>query len=131
MNEKTKIEWLKRVLYFKIVVVLLLWALPSWIAPATFLKALGVNVPSDQFFMRMFGAAQLALALLFYFAMQNPLRNRDIIRFAVFDNAIAFVTIIGYHLAFGIKTQMIWVSAVLVLFFAAAFYVLTPADKMD
>jgi hypothetical protein len=129
MNETTKIEWLKRVLNFKIIVVLLLWALPAWIGPATFLKALNINVPNDQFFMRMFGATQLGLGLLYYYALQNPVLNRDVIRYAVYDNGIAFITIIGYHLAFGIKSSMIWVSAILVLFFAAAFYMLTPQEK--
>ena len=129
MNEETKIIWLKRVLVLKIVVVLVMWALPSWIAPVSLLNALNVSVPDDQFFMRMFGATQIGLAFLFWLALKNPVKNRDMIRYGVVDNSVAFFTIIGYHFAFGITDPLVWVSAVLVLFFAIAFYVLTPKES--
>lgn len=127
MDEKTKILWLQRVLVFNIIVAILVWGLPLWIGPKTLLTALKITVPSDLFYMRLFGAVQLALAYLLWLAYQNPTMNRDIIRYNVVQNAVILVTIVGYQLAFGIKDPLIWFSALLVLFFGAAYYMLTPA----
>ena len=38
MNEETKLTWLKRVLLFKIVVVALLFGLPTWLGTTSFLQ---------------------------------------------------------------------------------------------
>jgi hypothetical protein len=126
MNEETKLIWLKRLLIFKILVVLLVWALPSWIAPEGVLKLFGVVMPEDPFFMRIFGAVQMGLIVLYWFAYQNPIRNRDIIRYAVVDNTLSFLTILGVAFTTGITNPTIWISAVLVAFFAVAFYFLIP-----
>jgi hypothetical protein len=127
MNEESKITWLKRLLIVKIVVVLLLWALPSWIAPESVLNLFGVTMPEDPFFMRIFGAVQLGLVFLYWFAYRNPVRNRDIIKYAVIDNALSFITILGVAFTTGITNPTIWVSAVLVALFAIGFYILIPA----
>ncbi len=127
MDEKTKILWLQRVLVFNMIVAILVWGLPLWIGPKTLLTALKITVPGDLFYMRLFGAIQLALAYLLWLAYQNPTMNRDIIRYNVVQNAVILLTIVGYQLAFGIKDPLIWFSALLVLFFGAAYYMLTPA----
>ena len=126
MNEETKIVWLKRVLILKMLIVLLMWALPSWIAPEPVLKLFGVAMPEDPFFMRIFGGVQLGLVFLYWFAYQNPVKNRDIIRYAVIDNTLSFLTILGVAFTTGITNPTIWVSAVLVAIFAVAFYFLVP-----
>jgi uncharacterized membrane protein YoaK (UPF0700 family) len=69
---------------------------------------------------------QTGLIFLYWFAYQNPVKNRDIIRYAVIDNALSFLTTIGVGLTTGITNPTIWVSAVLVLFFAIAVWYLTP-----
>ena len=126
MDEKTKYEWLKKILLFNVFVAVLLWGLPLWIAPKTFLNALGITVPGDLFYMRIFGATELALAYLYWLAYQNLAMNRDIVRFAVIVNAATLLTLVGYQLAYGIKDQAVWFSAVIMLFLAAAYYMLTP-----
>jgi len=126
MNEETKIAWLKRVLIFKMLVVLLLWGLPTWLAPGSILKMLGESIPTPPFYMRIFGATQIGLVFLYWLAYQNPVKNRDMIRYAVVDNTIAFLTMMGYAATIGISNPTVWVSAVLVLFFAIAFYILIP-----
>lgn len=126
MNTEIKLIWLKRVLILKIVIVALLWGLPSLLAPEPVLKLFGVIMPEDPFFLRIFGATQCGLVFLYWFAYQNPVVNRDIIRYAVIDNALAFLTIVGVGLTTGISNPTIWISAVLVLLFAIAFWVLTP-----
>jgi hypothetical protein len=57
---------------------------------------------------------------------QNPVKNRDIIRYAVVDNSLAFLTILGVGLTTGISNLLRWVSDGLVLFFAACFWYLMP-----
>jgi len=126
MNEQSKITWLKRVLILKILVVALLWGIPTWLAPEAILKLFGEVLPNPPFYMRIFGATQIGLVFLYWLAFRNPAKNRDIIRYAVVDNAIAFLTMMGYAVTVGITNPTVWVSAALVLFFAIAFYFLTP-----
>ncbi|MBM3125305.1 MAG: hypothetical protein FJZ87_09560 [Chloroflexi bacterium] len=126
MNEGTKLIWLKRVLIFKMLVVALLWGLPTWLAPESILAIFGETLPEPPFYMRIFGATQIGLVFLYWLAYRNPVRNRDMIRYAVVDNSVAFLTMLGYAFTVGITNPTVWVSAGLVLFFAIAFYVLTP-----
>lgn len=128
MNAESKLVWLKRVLIAKIVIVALMWGLPSLLAPAPILKLFGVDMPADPFFLRIFGAVQCGLVFLYWFAYKNPVKNRDIIRYAVIDNALSFLTIIGVGLTTGISNPTVWVSAVLVLLFAIAFWYLIPKE---
>jgi hypothetical protein len=126
MQDHTRILWLKRTLLLKILVVALLWGLPSWIAPASVLGLFGVEMPADPFYMRVFGGVMMGLVFLYWLAYRNPVPNRDIIRYAVVDNALSFVTILGVGLTTGIANPVIWVSAVLVALFAVAFTILMP-----
>ena len=126
MKEDSKIVWLKRLLIFKIIVVVLLWGLPTWLASESILKVFGEVLPVPPFYMRIFGATQMGLAFLYYLAFRNPVKNRDIITYAVVDNTLAFLTIIGYALTVGITNPTVWFSAALVLFFAIAFFFLRP-----
>jgi len=50
MNAELKLVWLKRVPLAKIVIVALMWGLPSLLAPAPILKLFGVDMPADPFF---------------------------------------------------------------------------------
>lgn len=126
MQANTRITWLKRTLLLKILVVVLLWGLPTWIAPAGVLRLFGVEMPADPFYLRIFGGAMMGLAFLYWLAYRNPVQNRDIIRYAVVDNTLSFVTILGVGLTTGIANPVIWVSAALLAIFAVAFYILMP-----
>jgi hypothetical protein len=126
MDEKTKIAWLERVLLFKIIVTFFFWGLPLWIAPASVLNFFSIEFPVDPLFMRTLGGTMVGLTFLYWFALQNPVKNRDIVRYGVIDNAIAFFTILITAFISGASAPMVWVSVVLVAFFAVAFYYLTP-----
>lgn len=127
MNEESKITWLKRLLIVKILILLLMWALPAWIAPEPVLNFFGTEIPDDPFYLRIFGGIAFGLVFLYWFAYRNPVRNRDIIRYAVIDNSLAFITILGVAFTTGITNPFFWISAVLVAFFAIGFYFLIPA----
>lgn len=126
MDQDNKLTWLKRLIILKILVVALMWGLPTWIAPESVLNLFGVEMPADPFFMRIFGGVQIGLVFLYWFAYKNPVRNRDIIRYAVIDNSLAFLTILGVAFTTGITNPTTWVSAVLVALFAIGFYFLMP-----
>jgi hypothetical protein len=126
MNAPAKLVWLKRTLIVKIIIVALMWGLPSLLAPASVLKLFGVDMPADPFFLRIFGAVQCGLVYLYWLAYQDPIKNRDIIRYAVVDNTLSFLTILGVGLTTGIANPTVWVSCVLVALFAVAFWFLTP-----
>ncbi len=126
MNEDAKLAWLKRLLIFKMLVLALLWGLPTWLAPAGVLRIFGETLPNPPLYMRVFGATQIGLVFLYWFAYQDPIKNRDMIRYAVIDNTLAFLTLITYAVMVGITTPLGWLSAGLLLFFAIAFYVLMP-----
>lgn len=126
MNEETKLTWLKRILLFKIVIVALLFGLPTWLGTPSFLEMLGETIPDPPFYMRIFGATQIGLVFLYWLAYKNPAQNRDMIRYAVVDNGVAFLTLMVYAFTVGIANPTVWLSVALVLFFAVAFYVLTP-----
>jgi hypothetical protein len=126
MNEDSKLQWLKGITLVKIAVLLLVWGIPSLFATEWSLKPFSVAMPEDPFFIRIFGAVQIALALLYWFAYKNPQRNRDIYRYAVVDNAIATLAILGIALTSGLSSWFFWVSGALTLFFAVAFALLLP-----
>ena len=126
MDEETKITWLERVLMFKTIVTIFFWGFPLWIAPASVLSFFSIEIPADPLFMRMLGATMIGLGCLYWFALHSPVKNRDIIRYAVIDNTLAFLTIAVVAATSGISAPMVWVSLVLVAFFAVAFYYLTP-----
>jgi len=126
MDEDTKLTWLKRVLLFKIVIVALLFGLPTWLGTTAFLQMLGETILDPPFYMRIFGATQIGLIFLYWFAYQNPVKNRDMVRYAVIDNGVAFITLMVYAFTVGITNPTVWLSVALVLFFAIAFYMLTP-----
>jgi hypothetical protein len=90
------------------------------------LELLGETIPNPPFYMRIFGATQIGLIFLYWFAYRDPVKNRDIVRYAVIDNGVAFITLIAYAIIVGITNPTIWLSVALVLFFAIAFYVLKP-----
>ncbi len=112
MNEELKISWLKRLLIVKMLVILFVWALPTWIFPEPVLNFFGIELPEDPIILRLLGSLQIGLVLLYWFAYRNPVRNRDVIRYAVFDNSIALITILGVAFTTGITNPIYWITAV-------------------
>lgn len=123
-----KITYLKYVLLFKIFVCVVVWGLPALVGTASMLSMFGVTLPEDPFFVRMFGAVVTALALLYYFAYRNPVRNRDIITYAVVDNGLSTLAFLGIAFTTGIHAWFFWVSGALTAFFTVAFYLLRPSE---
>ena len=130
MDESTKLTWLRRVLLLKVAVCFLVWGLPALTGPASFLNLFGVTIPEDPFFLRVFGAGVVAQGVLYFFGYQDPLRNRDIVRYGVVDNTLVTLTILVLAFTVGLSSWFFWVSLVLTAFFAVAFYFLMPQKQV-
>ena len=128
MDATKKLKWLKWVLLLKIIVVVFVWGLPSLLGPGWFLKYFGVTMPEDPFFLRIFGAVQVGLVLLYWFAYRDPVRNRDIVKYAIFDNGLSTLAIVGVALTTGLASWFFWVSGALTAFFCVAFWLLLPKE---
>jgi len=130
MEETTKITWLKRVLILKILAVLFIWGVPSLFGTAPMLSMFGVTLPEDPFYLRIFGAIMFAIALLYWFAYRAPVRNRDIIRYAVVDNGLVTIVVLVIAFTSGLSSWFFWVSAGLTAFFTITFAMLVPKDTL-
>ena len=120
MEDNKKLSWLKTILLIKVAACLFLWGLPMLIGPAALFKFLGLTMPKDIGYLRTFGAVVTALAFLYWFAYKDPVKNIDIIKYAIIDNGLAALTL--WVLIFmGMGNWMFTMSA------AFAFFVFVPA----
>ena len=123
-----KIVWLKRLLLAKSLTCLFIWGLPALVGPPAFLALFGISMPADPIYLRIFGAMATALALLYWFAYQDPIRNSAIIKYAIFDNGLSTLTVIGVAIVSGLSSWFFYVSGAMTAFFTIAFYVLRPKE---
>jgi len=128
METAPRINLLRRILLAKVVVTVAAWGLPALVGPAGFLAFFGITMPADPTFLRLFGALAIALAVAYWYAYQDPVRNVAILKVGIVDNGLATLTIIFVGLTVGISSWFIWVSALLTAFFGAAFAILMPRE---
>jgi hypothetical protein len=122
--------WLRRILVVKIIACLALWGLPFLLAPLSILALLGLVVPAEPgalLGLRALGSLNLALALLYWYAYQDPVRNVAILRFSILANTLSAVTMVVLGLTVGVP-MLAWFSAALMVFFAVSFAVLMPRE---
>ena len=120
-NNRT--NFLRGILFLKWIVTLLAWGLPTLIGPPALFELLGVPFPSDPTFLRLFGAVVTALALAYWYAWKDPVRNVAIIKFGILDNGLATATILFLSFTVGLSSWFLWVSAILTTFFFVSFTV--------
>jgi hypothetical protein len=129
METSQRVHLLRRILLVKVVLTLLVWGLPALIGPPALLELLSIAMPEDPIFLRMFGALAIALAVAYWYAYQDPVKNVAILKVGVVDNGLATLTIIVLGLTVGISSWFVWVSAALTAFFCIAFVVLMPRSR--
>lgn len=117
---------LRAILLLKWVVTLFVWGLPALVGPPVLFSVLGVPMPDDLTFVRLFGAVVTAAALLYTFAWKDPANNRAILKYGVFDNAIVTVTIATLAISAGLRSAFLFGSAALTAFFCISFLILMP-----
>jgi hypothetical protein len=119
---------LRQVLAVEIIATLALWALPALLLPTPWFATLGVPEPPPEqlVFVRLWGAASMALVAGYTLAWRAPGRHPGSILVAIIANALATIVIVSVGAAGGFATWSVlgsiyvWGSAVLMAALATA-----------
>ena len=130
MKENTKLSWLRTILLIKVAACILLWGLPALLGPSALFEFLGLAMPKDTAYLRLFGAVVTAIGLLYWFAYKDPVKNVAIIRYAIVDNGLATLTL-GVLILTGKGSWMFTMSAVFTFLVFIAFILLFPGEKLE
>ena len=63
MTTDLRLIQLRRVLFVKTIVTIFIWGLPALIGPLSVLAILGIPIPEDPIYLRLFGGACTAWGL--------------------------------------------------------------------
>ncbi len=129
MDTSQRLIWLRRVLVVKVLLTFLAWGLPALLLPPEYSALFGIVMPEDPIFLRLFGAAVMALGVAYYYAYRDPVRNVAILKAGIVDNGLVTLTTIVLGFTVGVSSWFIWLSAVLTAFFCVAFVVLMPKEQ--
>ena len=130
MKENTKLSWLRTILLIKVAACILLWGLPALLGSSALFEFLGLAMPKDTAYLRLFGAVVTAIGLLYWFAYKDPVKNVAIIRYAIVDNGLATLTL-GVLILTGKGNWMFTMSAVFTFLVFIAFILLFPGEKLE
>lgn len=119
---------LKKVLLVKVILTVVLWAIPSLLAPPIMLEFFGLPT-ADLTILRIFGAVLIAMSVAYWFAYKDPLRNLAVIWMAIVYNGLAALVIIILGLTTGVGWYL-WFSVVIKILFFIAFLILVPKSDM-
>ena len=119
-----KLARLKQLLLVKVILTLLLWAIPSLLAPPLMLEFFGLPT-ADLTILRIFGAVLIAMSVAYWLASKDPLRNLAVIWMAIVYNGLTMLVIVILGLTTGIGWYL-WFSVVIKLIIFIAFLVLVP-----
>jgi hypothetical protein len=129
MSENRKLTWLRNILIIKIALILFVWGLPSLIAPLSFLQRLGVPASGDPIYLRLFGAVVTAFGVAYWYAFKDPVHNIAILKAGVVDNGLATLVTLIFIAFYDLRGIVMWVSALLTLFFFVSFILLMPKTE--
>jgi hypothetical protein len=107
MTTDLRLVWLRRVLFIKILITILVWGLPALLGPLSLLAILGVPVPEDPIYLRFFGGAATAWGVAYWFAYKDPLRNVAILKAGLIDNALPTLVILFLGITAGVSSVFI------------------------
>lgn len=111
---------LKGLLIRKIAITAVFWCLPLLFFPSSWFVALGVPAPEPLLFVRLLGAAYLALLVGYYFGLQGLKQGEipvAVIHMGITSNGLATILLVFFgatgawqHWAMGAQVFM-WLSA--------------------
>jgi hypothetical protein len=131
MGGSGRLRWLRRALLAKAVLCVAVWGLPALLMPPALAALLGVRIPADPTFFRLFGAVVTALGVLYWQGHLDPVKNVAIVRFGVADNGLIVLTLAVLALTSGITSWFIWLSGALAAIFAVAFALWMPGAEEE
>jgi hypothetical protein len=126
MVSDLKLVWLRRVLFVKVLVTILIWGLPALLGPLSLLAILNIPIPEDPIYLRLFGGAATAWGVAYWFAYKDPLHNVAIVKAGLIDNALPTLVIIALGITGGVSSVFIWISSFLTGLFFLSFLLLMP-----
>lgn len=129
MVTELRLIWLRRVLLVKILITIFVWGLPALIGPLSLLTILGVPIPENPIYLRLFGGAAIAWGVAYWFAYQDPRRNIAILKAGLIDNALPTIVIFYLGITEWVSSAFIWGSGVLTGVFFLLFLVLMPREQ--
>ena len=129
MSSSKRLVLLRQILAVKVAFTILVWGLPSLLAPIALLHILGVPAPDDPLFVRLFGAVVTSFGAAYWYAYKDPVKNVAIVKAGVLDNALATLTILVFTLVYDLRSIFMWISALLVFVFFLSFVILMPRTE--
>jgi hypothetical protein len=129
MATDLKLLWLRRVLFVKVLVTILLWGLPALIGPLSLLAILGLPIPKDPIYLRLFGGACTAWGVAYWFAYKDLLRNVAIVKAGLVDNALPTLLIFFLAVTGRVSSVFIIISGLLTGLFFVLFLLLMPRGE--
>jgi len=107
------------------IALFLLWFLTFSFAPESLLSSLAF-METQGFFLRLYGIFPLGWAVLFLFALKDPVKNTAIINGAIITGVLVIISILVYHFLEGTKGWFHWLSAVILLVFNVLLFICKP-----
>lgn len=129
MATDLRLIWLRRILLVKTLVTILLWGLPALLGPLSLLAILGVPIPEDPIYLRLFGGAATAWGVAYWFAHKDPIRNVAIVKAGLVDNALPTLLIVFLGVTARLSSVFIWISGLLTGLFFLMFLLLMPREE--
>jgi len=129
MATDLRLIWLRRVLFVKALITILVWGLPALLGPLSILSILGVPIPEDPIYLRLFGGLATAWGVAYWFAYRDPLRNVAIVKAGLIDNALATLVIVFLGVTGGVSSVFICMSGLLTGLFFLLFLLLMPREE--
>lgn len=129
MSINRRLIWLRYILIVKVTLILLVWGLPSLIAPISLFQRLGVPTPDDPIFLRLFGAVVIAFGVAYWYAYKDPIHNIAILKAGVVDNGLVTLVILVFTAFYDLRSVFMWVSALLAFIFFISFILLMPRTE--
>ena len=115
-------DFLARVLWFKILVTLILWSIPCLLFPVSWLVWVGMPEPEPKLLLQLYGAATIALVVGYVSGLRRLARGddiRNIVWVGITSNGSASLILFLHGIAgtweeWGILAQIyMWISALL------------------
>jgi hypothetical protein len=129
MTNDLRLTQLRRVLFVKTVITILVWGLPALIGPLSFLAMLGIPIPEDPIYLRLFGGACTAWGVAYWFAYKDPLRNVAIVKAGLVDNALPTLLILFLGITGRVSSVFFLISGLLTGLFFVLFLLLMPREE--
>ena len=129
MSENQKLNLLRQILAVKVAMTLFVWGFPAIFAPMSLIQILGIPIPDDPLFLRLFGTVVIAFGIAYWYAYKDPVHNVAILKAGIVDNGLATLVIFLFTVLYDLKSIFMWISASLTFIFFISFIFLIPKSE--